>query len=172
VQWRFRYDKYKPLKNPATCQQCKQKTVVKAYRTLCDGCAQRRNVCPACCDPMPTAEEDAAAVAAIAAARKPGTVAAAAAAAAAAEGDDEDEDVVETDGVVWGQAVDDGEIVSKRDQCSQQPDDDDDDDDNQLDEEVELGMDVAWNEKKFANIANSKYSKNRATGFEESTYQY
>ncbi len=35
MQWRFRYDKYKPLKHPATCQQCKNKTVVKAYRYVC-----------------------------------------------------------------------------------------------------------------------------------------
>ena len=25
VQWRFRYDKYKPLKTPGTCADCKQK---------------------------------------------------------------------------------------------------------------------------------------------------
>ena len=49
VQWRFQYDKYKPLKNVATCQNCKQKCVTKAYRAFCDGCAKKRNVCPSCC---------------------------------------------------------------------------------------------------------------------------
>ena len=49
VQWRFRYDKYKPLKNVATCQSCKQKCVTKAYRAFCDGCAKKRNVCSSCC---------------------------------------------------------------------------------------------------------------------------
>jgi ferredoxin len=49
VQWRFKYDKYKPLKAVATCQQCKQKKVTKAYRTLCDGCASTKDVCPSCC---------------------------------------------------------------------------------------------------------------------------
>ena len=49
VQWRFRYDKYKPLKNVATCQSCKQKCLTKAYRAFCDGCAKKRNVCSSCC---------------------------------------------------------------------------------------------------------------------------
>ena len=49
VQWRFKYDKYKPLKNVATCQSCKQKCVTKAYRAYCDDCSRRRNVCPSCC---------------------------------------------------------------------------------------------------------------------------
>jgi hypothetical protein len=54
VQWKFRYDKYKPLKAPATCQQCKQKVVTKAYRTICDKCASTRKVCPGCCEDMLT----------------------------------------------------------------------------------------------------------------------
>jgi hypothetical protein len=49
VQWRFKYDKYKPLKNPAKCQECKQKTVHKAYRTFCDNCSSKKKVCPSCC---------------------------------------------------------------------------------------------------------------------------
>ena len=49
VQWRFKYDKYKPLKNPAKCQECKQKTVYKAYRTFCDHCSSKKKVCPSCC---------------------------------------------------------------------------------------------------------------------------
>ena len=49
VQWRFKYDKYKPLKHPAKCADCKNKTVNKAYRTLCDNCASKRKVCSSCC---------------------------------------------------------------------------------------------------------------------------
>lgn len=52
VQWRFHFDKYKPLKNPASCQQCRQKSVTKAYRTLCDPCATKKIVCPGCCLPI------------------------------------------------------------------------------------------------------------------------
>lgn len=49
VQWRFKFDKYKPLTKPATCQSCKNKTIHKAYRNLCDPCATKRMVCPSCC---------------------------------------------------------------------------------------------------------------------------
>ena len=49
VQWRFRYDKYKPLKSPATCQECHNKTIYKAYRTICDYCAGPKKVCASCC---------------------------------------------------------------------------------------------------------------------------
>ena len=49
VQWKFRYDKYKPLKTPGTCADCKQKKITKAYRSLCDGCASARKVCGSCC---------------------------------------------------------------------------------------------------------------------------
>jgi hypothetical protein len=49
VQWRFKFDKYKPLTKPATCQACKNKTVHKAYRSMCDPCAGKKSLCPACC---------------------------------------------------------------------------------------------------------------------------
>jgi len=49
VQWRFRYDKYKPLKSPGICADCKQKKITKAYRSLCDSCATARKVCGSCC---------------------------------------------------------------------------------------------------------------------------
>ena len=49
VQWKFNYDKYKPLKKVANCSSCKQKVVTKAYRTLCDPCARAKKVCPGCC---------------------------------------------------------------------------------------------------------------------------
>lgn len=48
AQWRFKYDKYKPLKNIGNCRTCKQKAVTKAYRNLCDACALKRKVCPSC----------------------------------------------------------------------------------------------------------------------------
>lgn len=49
LQWKFQYDKYKPLKRPGTCQDCKQRNITKAYRTLCDNCATKRKVCASCC---------------------------------------------------------------------------------------------------------------------------
>jgi len=48
VQWRFQFNKYKPLTRPGNCQNCKQKTVTKAYRTFCDPCANKKKCCPAC----------------------------------------------------------------------------------------------------------------------------
>src|SRR5690349_14407640 len=44
-QWRFKYDKYKPLKKPGNCSICKQKTVTKAYRTMCDACGVKTKKC-------------------------------------------------------------------------------------------------------------------------------
>jgi hypothetical protein len=32
-----------------TCQDCKEKKIRKAYRTLCDPCAHVKKVCPSCC---------------------------------------------------------------------------------------------------------------------------
>jgi hypothetical protein len=49
AQWRFTYGKYKPLKKVAGCSSCRQKTVIKAYRALCDKCASAKKVCPGCC---------------------------------------------------------------------------------------------------------------------------
>ena len=49
LQWRFQFNKYKPLKTIANCQGCKKKCITKAYRTLCDECGRSKNVCPSCC---------------------------------------------------------------------------------------------------------------------------
>ena len=49
LQWRFKYNKYKSLTRPGSCQSCKNKNITKAYRTYCDTCAKNREVCPGCC---------------------------------------------------------------------------------------------------------------------------
>jgi hypothetical protein len=49
VQWRFKFNKYKPLTKPGNCQRCKNKKITKAYRSLCDGCAGPKKECAACC---------------------------------------------------------------------------------------------------------------------------
>ena len=48
LQWKFKYDKYKPLKNVGNCKSCKQKVITKAYRSFCDKCASAKHVCPSC----------------------------------------------------------------------------------------------------------------------------
>lgn len=49
VEWRFQYNKYKPLKQPGACSKCCKRTVLKAYRTWCDDCSKKAKCCPACC---------------------------------------------------------------------------------------------------------------------------
>lgn len=163
VQWRFRYDKYKPLKNVASCQQCKQKTVTKAYRTLCDKCATTRNVCPGCCGPMvdetgdneaPSDEADAALASEMATEdselSQPAVGVPTAPVEAAIEEADGEEDDVDEEAESIGDA---GDVTA-----------------SQMDEE-ELNRDVGdaphWHENKFLNVAASKYSKARKTGTEE-----
>lgn len=164
VQWKFQYDKYKPLKNPATCQQCRQKTITKAYRTLCDRCATSRKVCPGCCEELVLEAESTDASKQISAGIS--TVFQKLPVVQEAEADE--------NGVVWGQNVEDGEVTM--DVGSDEEDEDEDEGDEEEDDEGEedegenleqtpqYAMDLAWNEKKFHNIAASKYNKHRATG--------
>lgn len=48
LEWKIKYKKYKPLKAPKKCVKCEQKTVKKAYHTVCFPCAKLLNVCPKC----------------------------------------------------------------------------------------------------------------------------
>ncbi|CAM9957043.1 unnamed protein product, partial [Ectocarpus fasciculatus] len=49
VEWRKRYRKYRPLRQPATCNDCHKKTITAAYHKICAACARERRVCPWCC---------------------------------------------------------------------------------------------------------------------------
>lgn len=42
IQWKIDYKKYKPLSAPARCRDCQKKTILKAYRALCDPCANKK----------------------------------------------------------------------------------------------------------------------------------
>jgi len=60
IEWKRRYGKYKPLKQPAKCLGCNQKAVHQAYHQLCPPCAGSRRVCAKCMrapPAPPTAEE-------------------------------------------------------------------------------------------------------------------
>lgn len=48
IEWKIKYKKYKPLTQPATCVRCHQKTVKKAYYTVCQPCATQHEVCAKC----------------------------------------------------------------------------------------------------------------------------
>ncbi|CAN0575597.1 unnamed protein product, partial [Ectocarpus sp. 12 AP-2014] len=49
VEWRKRYRKYRPLRQPATCNDCHKKTITAAYHKICAPCSRERRVCPWCC---------------------------------------------------------------------------------------------------------------------------
>merc|ERR1712065_12356 len=48
VDWRKRFRKYKPLSQPATCEDCKKRNVRHAYHRLCHDCRRRRKCCARC----------------------------------------------------------------------------------------------------------------------------
>lgn len=48
IEWKRKYDKYKPLTAPKTCVTCHQKKVKQAYYQLCQDCAESRHVCAKC----------------------------------------------------------------------------------------------------------------------------
>lgn len=48
IEWKKKYRKYKPLTTPKRCTKCQEKTVKRAYHTICDGCARKTKVCAKC----------------------------------------------------------------------------------------------------------------------------
>lgn len=48
IEWKIKYKKYKPLKAPAKCTKCEQKTVKHSYHIMCLPCAKQQEVCPKC----------------------------------------------------------------------------------------------------------------------------
>ena len=48
IEWKKQYGKYKPLKQPAKCTGCQQRSVMLAYHQLCPACTAARKVCPKC----------------------------------------------------------------------------------------------------------------------------
>lgn len=230
AQWRFKYDKYKPLKSRGNCQCCKQKTIVKAYRTFCDACAVKRKCCPGCTTPNDVSQ---AMEAEIESTQKKNV-----ADEDEEEGEEEDEmDAEDSDGggevkytintkkgpvTVFNKAtVSAAAAAPSSDAQDAEMDEDDEedddgdyedcDDDEEADEEEEAAestteagntatkgkaakeiseyqqalnnaeadlntevkmMDMAWDERKFTNMAASKYSKNRVVGAENDSHYF
>ncbi|CAG8434713.1 7799_t:CDS:2 [Diversispora eburnea] len=48
LEWRKKFNKYKPLTIPKRCVSCEEKTIKEAYRILCDKCANKKGVCSKC----------------------------------------------------------------------------------------------------------------------------
>lgn len=154
VLWRFQYNRYKPLKRPKTCADCRNKSVTKAYHTLCGPCAGKRNACPNCCthrDQWPTEAE----------LEDPEE-----GADANANEDEEEEIVVDTakgaeDAEEAEEEPEGGEAIGDEKEVAQ-----DGEDITPLNEEEgRLGLDD-WDARRFTGIASSKYSKSRKTGDE------
>lgn len=150
VQWRFKYDKYKPLKSVATCQGCRQKCVTKAYRTFCDKCAADRGVCSSCCRNMSEA---------------------------ISERETRDEQILEkqenakrneleTDDmiIVQDEDCDNPRKINKLDNSIIMIDKDD-----KIISSILKSGTSDWDSSKFANVASHKYGKNRVVGSVEDT---
>lgn len=171
VQWRFKFDKYKPLKNVANCQGCKQKCVTKAYRTLCDKCGVQRNICPGCCGPLDSPED------AVDAVESGATNADAEATVAAVDEDDALTTVfVATQAKAAGVEAVEGDDEGEEEQEEDEEEDEEGEEEGEEGEEADaepvdeslLSRDIGdapnWNEKKFKNIAATKYGKGRKVG--------
>ena len=48
IEWKMKYDKYKPLTTPKICVACGEKKIKQAYYRLCQVCAETREVCAKC----------------------------------------------------------------------------------------------------------------------------
>ena len=227
AQWRFKYDKYKPLKTRGNCQACKQKTIVKAYRTFCDPCAAKRKCCPGCTTPNEVSQ---AVEAELEKNQKKDND------EEEGGGDDDEMDEEDSDGggevkytintkkgpvTIFNKAtaaatVSNGKAEEENDEMEEEDDDDegedeDEDEEQEEDEEDEEEgeavasegntkndktkpakeiseyqqalnnaeadlntevkmMDMVWDERKFTNMAASKYSKNRVVGAETDSH--
>lgn len=88
IAWRKQYRKYKPRTVPGKCSGCGQKNIKAAYHVLCPDCADAREVCAKCMEPLHgfAADDEIARLEAAVAAKR-----AAAAEAAAEESETEEE---------------------------------------------------------------------------------
>ncbi|XP_031834095.1 uncharacterized protein C9orf85 homolog [Nomia melanderi] len=48
IEWKIKYKKYKPLRTPAKCIKCDQKSVKHSYHNICTPCAKQNKVCSKC----------------------------------------------------------------------------------------------------------------------------
>ncbi|KAM4639467.1 uncharacterized protein C9orf85 homolog isoform 2-T4 [Amazona ochrocephala] len=48
LEWRVKFNKYKPLTKPKKCVKCLQKTVKDPYHSICRPCAGKLEICAKC----------------------------------------------------------------------------------------------------------------------------
>ena len=150
VQWRFQFDKYKPLTKPATCQRCKNKTVHKAYRSLCEPCSTTHKECPACCKDIEQTNEE------LQRAREASGRASAAAAEGDGEGEGDDDDDDELNAMEDEEAAEEEKLRKKMTSAARP-----------ASESASGVMDVEKSERELQRMAATKYSKTRMTGSTE-----
>ncbi|XP_039254287.1 uncharacterized protein C9orf85 homolog [Styela clava] len=48
IEWKLKYNKYKPLSKPKKCTKCEGKNIKVAYHILCENCAMSLKLCSKC----------------------------------------------------------------------------------------------------------------------------
>ncbi|ESO05212.1 hypothetical protein HELRODRAFT_126884, partial [Helobdella robusta] len=48
IEWKIKFNKYKPLSQPKKCVKCLQKTVKNSYYTVCLPCSEKQHICGKC----------------------------------------------------------------------------------------------------------------------------
>lgn len=48
LEWKVKYNKYKPLTQPRKCVKCSQKTIRDAYHIICKPCSLQQEICCKC----------------------------------------------------------------------------------------------------------------------------
>eukprot|EP01041_Mallomonas_annulata_P011963 gene11963-25060_t len=144
MQWRFQYNRYKPLKSIGNCQGCKRKCVTKAYRTMCDACASSKKLCSSCCCNLDEAIAEAAK-------HKAKSIT---------------DDVPENgDGTATAPEPANDEGAMEEDEEEEENDEEGDDEEDLTGAGKRCFEE--WNEKKFVEIASTKYSKQRKVGSDD-----
>lgn len=176
LQWRFKYNKYKPLKTPSSCRDCNNKAIHKAYRALCDPCATKRKVCSGCSKDIVAANLDY--IAHHKAVEEEGAVTHTGSLKGGVSVTSPDEYVVSILGnsndSSSGSIAMDEESSNKRSKSdhpsgeqSMQTEDVKGEKSEEVEVEKSSNLAAAWDERKFNTIANLKYSKERVVGSTE-----
>lgn len=175
-QWRFKYNKYKPLKTPSSCRDCNLKTIHKAYRALCDGCATKRKVCSACSKDLVAANLEYTAYHKVKE-EEDGVPSGSTKGMAVTTPDDYVVSVMSSSSASASSAMEEEGIESapKRSKSDHQTGADDvtmevektEKTDELKGEETVSNLASGWDERKFNTIANLKYSKDRVVGSAE-----
>lgn len=57
LQWKLQFGKYKPIKQPRKCENCRERAILKPYRLLCNKCGDDLKKCTKCMESGPYCSE-------------------------------------------------------------------------------------------------------------------